>query len=108
MKKLIEGQKLWWVSQRGRDNVQCEVAVVKVGRKWAQLNNWCRIDVGTLVADGGEYQSPGCCYLSQSAYEDAVELTKAWADFTAALQYKSVPEGCTVQAIASARRLLGV
>jgi len=54
MKKLIEGQKLWWVPQRNRHAHEKEVTVLKVGRKWAQLDNHERIDLETLVADAGQ------------------------------------------------------
>lgn len=105
-KKLQEGQKLWWVYSSNRRGQPREVTVTKVGRKWAQLDNNCRIDIETLLADGGDYMSPGCCYLSKDIYDSGVALQKAWSEMKRDIQYASTPEGVTVVDIQAARTLL--
>ena len=108
MGKLIEGQKLWWVPQRHRNANEKEVTVLKVGRKWAQLDNNERIDIETLVADAGQYSSSGCCYLSREEYEQCKALTQAWSKLKHDLQYWRNPEGVTIGDIEAARKLLGL
>lgn len=61
--KLSEGQKLWWVPQHSLGMKGREVTVLKVGRKWAELDNGERIDLETLISDGGRYAPNGRCYL---------------------------------------------
>jgi hypothetical protein len=109
MGKLTEGQALWWVPQRNRHEEPRGVTVTKVGRTWAQLDNRHRIDVDTLVADGGDHSPPGRCYLSKKEYDEKVARERAWSDLKRAImQYQGVPPGVTAGDIAEARRLLGV
>lgn len=105
-KKLQEGQKLWWVYSQNRRGNPREVTVTKVGRKWAQLNNHYRIDIETLIADGGGYMSPGCCYVNKDIYDREVVLKKEWNDMKRDIQYQPTPEGVTVADIQAARILL--
>lgn len=102
---ITKGKSLWWVAS---DNAktQCAVTVTKVGRKWATLSNGCRIDIGTLVADGGQYMSPGMCYDSQQAYEQAIALIVEWQKLTRDLSGMRCPEHMTIEKIARARALL--
>lgn len=104
---LKEGQTLWWVPNQRHAGPQREVIVQKVGRTWAQLSNRFRIDKNTLIADGGEYISPGRCYLSEVAYIQYVNLIAAWNALTSDLRY-SRPEGVTIEDIEVARVLLGI
>lgn len=57
------------------------MTVNKVGRKWAAIDMHMRIDINTLAADGGNYSSPGQCYLSKEAYEAEVLLNETWDRF---------------------------
>lgn len=110
---LTVGQKLWFVrsGRNGRSGDGMEVIVEKVGRKWAEISAGApRIDIESLVADGGQYTSPGRCYLSEVAYDEIVSLTKAWRDFAQRIgnmQYGSAPVGVTHEAIARAADALG-
>ena len=108
MEKLTEGQKLWWVPLRSRYSKEKEVTVLKVGRKWAQLDNRERIDIETLVVDAGQYSPNGCCYLSRDAYEQEYALGKAWEKLKSDLQYKQISNGVTISDIDAARKLLGL
>lgn len=108
MENLFVGQKLWWVPSN-RHGSNREVGVTKVGRKWAQLSNHHRIDVQTLVADAGEFSSPGTCYRDQAEYEAAAALERAWSrlrqDISLAYQR---PEQVSLENIEAARSLLGL
>jgi hypothetical protein len=108
---LVEGQKLWFVSSQRHGGEPREVTVGKIGRKWATISSGAdRIDRETLVADGGQYISPGRCYLSQQAYEDAKRLSDDWRAFTTDVEKTRwhVPPGVTPETIAHVRAILNL
>lgn len=78
---LVVGQELWWVPSNLRASDPHCVKVTKVGRKWATLDNWERIEMTTLHADGGQFTSPGRCWLSQAEYEAERDRQKLWSEF---------------------------
>lgn len=82
--KLTIGQKLYYVPYRwsyhSDPNEGTVVAVKKIGRRWATLDNNHRIDIETMQADGNGYSSPGMCYLSKVAYEKEIEADSAWKE----------------------------
>lgn len=108
--ELKVGQKLWFVPcglRKRRD--PCEVAVVKVGRKWVTLdigNPPYRMAKGEMYVDGNGYTSPGSCYLSREEYEAEVALRSAWRDLVTWIS-ASPPEGITLDKIAEIKRLIG-
>lgn len=106
MTLLEKGQKLWWVPANNKPGV--EVTVLKVGRKWAHLDNGHRIFVSTLVADGGEFSAPGSCYASQEAYRGLVERAVAWTRLRVDMQFSTPQDGVSIDDIAAARKLLGL
>ena len=69
MSKLEVGQELLYVPAYHRKKPRM-VKVIKVGRRWATLDNRSRIDMQTLEAGGGDYSSPGRCYSSSTEYEE--------------------------------------
>ncbi len=103
------GQKLWYVSNvhRGKP-IQHEVIVEKIGRKWFEVEGcFPRMEIETLQADGGQYMSPGRCYLSEQDYIKEQELIKAWTEFQrklSAMYY--APKGMTVEKIKKLNGLL--
>lgn len=115
--KLEVGQKLWRVSsQKGREGR--EVRITKVGRKWAEIENFFhdgkkehsypvgRINIATLAVDSGGYSVTDQCYESREVYEKIVELTNAWGGFVQAVRNCRQPEGITLEKIEAARALL--
>lgn len=103
---LSVGQTLWWVSAERVPRTR-EVTVLKVGRKWAELDNNKRIDIQTWVADGGQFSPPGACYASRAEYEQEQALANAWFKFRQDVQLQSASvEGVTVEDIQRARELL--
>lgn len=64
-----EGQKLWMVPRHRYMGEPREVTITKVGRKWLTLDNRHRAAVDGLTLDGGEYMSPGVCYLTRQEWE---------------------------------------
>lgn len=104
--KLTAGQELFYVP-RSRFQNPASVVVEKVGRKWASLSNRIRVDIETLIADGGDYPSPGRAYLRKEDHEEEAALNADWA----ALRKKidrlwSPPPGMTREMIASIDRRL--
>ena len=106
MKKLTVGQELWWVP-RGKYRQASSVCVIKVGRKWATLNNDERIGLVDWIADAGEYTSTGRCYESQSVYEQAIALEVTWSEFRAYIARSYlVPDNATIENIAAVKAML--
>lgn len=96
------GHKFWWV---GSDNkrTQSEVTVTKVGRAWLTLSNGHRVDKTTLVADAGEFTSPGHCWESKSAFDGHASIAKAWSALQREVQLSlSVPKNVTLDDIKAA------
>lgn len=104
-----EGQKLWLVPSQRYMGGPYEVTITKVGRKWLTLNNGYRAAVDGLALDGGEYASPGVCYLTREAYEIEKALNDAWSKLRRDIDMaRRAPNELTVQCIHDARKLLGL
>lgn len=89
MTKLEVGQRLWYVPrERGQPH---EVTVGKVG----------------LHIDGGEYSSPGRCYLSREEWEVEDATRRAWNGLRVEVTNRPpAPEGVSPEAIREAAALL--
>lgn len=97
---LQVGQELWFVPRERRSGAPFITKVIKVGRKWAELDSRYRIDLTTLVADGGQYTSPGRCWLRKEDWEAAVRRSERW-DYLRRLvdrQYRA-PDGLATETI---------
>ena len=105
--QLVTGQKLWWVPRNSTYRKPCEVVVVKVGRKWVQLDNGYRINAQTFEADGAGYSPPGVCYMNQAIYAAELALNQAWLSLQQALRGPR-PAGVTLENIGEARAVLGL
>lgn len=113
MASLQVGQKLLSVvdfrhGRRIDPPQQSEVAVTKVGRKYADLNSGDRLILDTMTIDGGQYTSPGKCYLSKDVYDASEGATLAWRNLKNSMGGWDVPAGVTVADIEAARALLKV
>ena len=104
------GQRLWLVPNKyvGYMGEPREVEIEKVGRVWLTTKNGqYRISAETLTVDGGQYSSPGQCYLSKEAWEAEVQLRRAWEAFRGEISSEgSPPNKLTVERIKEARELL--
>jgi hypothetical protein len=105
-KMLTVGQKLWFVPYQRRVEAH-EVIVEKVGRKWASIGYY-RINIDTLKVDGGQYSSPGACYLSKEAYEAEIKLNQEWDAFRRLVDANYAPKGITIERIKEAINILGI
>jgi hypothetical protein len=107
--RYVCGQELYWEPSRYSSNRKDHgmVTITKVGRKWLELSNGCRVDAATLIADAGKYSSPGQCYRDRAAREEVVEAEAAWSSLRHRMGY-TVPKGVNAQDIAHATRLLGL
>jgi len=80
-----------------------------MGRKWLYLHNHLRADSETLVVDGGEYSSPGKCYVSKEAREAELALLLAWDAFQVNVRNSyAAPRGISLEAIAKASEILNL
>jgi len=80
---LQVGQVLYFVPSYSYGN-SYEITVEKIGRKWATTSHRHRIDLVTLRADGGGWDSPGRAYLSRAEHETEQARHAAWSGFTCA------------------------
>ena len=110
----VVGQKLWYVSSRGRwgsPPQQQEVIVAKVGRKWFTVEPaWLgRFAIDGWWADGGEYSSPGRLYESQAAYELECRRNRRWREFQQSVSSGfSLSRNLTAETILAAAKILGI
>lgn len=77
--KFVVGQKLWFQAIHTTPRY---IEITKVGRKWLEVNRGAlqRVSLDTLLMDGGQWSSPGQCYLSeQEAKLDIEEKGKRCA-----------------------------
>lgn len=74
------GDKLYFVYSDRRRGEPQEVTITAIGRKWLSIDkSWIpRINKETLFADGGQYTSPGQCYLSKDDYERSALRAQRW------------------------------
>lgn len=105
---LSVGQELFYVKTHNKYVKGTCVVVVKIGRKWAELSNGDRINKDTLWTDGGQYSSPGRCWLSEADYDTHIITYRIWNDFASRISRGAVPDGLTEQAIRQAAALLSV
>ena len=99
--RLTVGQRLYYVPSRGASRW---VTVTKVGRKWATCDDDSRmefrVNLDTLVIDGGGYDSPGKCYLDEDVYRASVRRVEAWkAFYTLISRTYTAPSHLTAEAI---------
>ena len=81
------------------------IRVGKVGRKWITLDIGDRVDLETLAIDGGDYTSPGQCYLSLEHYKHEQRRAVAWRDLCNCVnRFDRPPSRLTTEAI---ERVLG-
>ena len=105
---LQVGQKIYWVPNKRNQMVEQEVTVEKVGKKWATISGGrYRIDIETLRADGGNYSSPGCCYLDRMAYDAELEASRTWDKFRQSIGFHPL-KGVTATDIQQAMILLKI
>lgn len=106
---LSVGQTLWMVPSARYAGPPCEVTVTRVGRKWAEISRGgYRIDKTTLYIDGGDYSSPGRCYLTRAEHDNEVAMQRAWDALRNLVERKyTPPDGMTVEAIRAALVALG-
>jgi hypothetical protein len=101
------GQKLYFVPDSlSRGNPKW-VGIEKVGKKWLWLEHKVKVDKETLIVDGGEYASPGRCWIDEATYQHYVSLKKTWREFRVSVdRYWNVPDGVTIEQIKQASVLL--
>jgi len=101
---LKTGDKLYFLSYNKYRSSE-DVTVLKVGRKWATLDNQTRIDLSDWIADGGEYNSPGRCYQSKQEHDNEQKLLDKWEAFVKKLNERNPPDGMTLGKIAQLTEL---
>ena len=105
--KVTVGQRLLYVPAQNRGPPR-EVTVTRVGRKWFEANGvYSRISIETLWVDGGQYGSPGRCWLSAESYEAEKSRQAAWSEFKSLMdRHYAAPADVSISQIENARRAL--
>lgn len=79
---LYVGQELLLIINNVRkDRSELKVKITKVGIKWAAISGYfpdSRIDIRTLQVDGGNYSSPGQCYVDEQSYRKEQSIKNKW------------------------------
>ena len=105
--KFKVGQELWCVYNDRRIGQQHTTVVQKVGRKWIELSNSHRMNAETMRLDGGNYSSPGMCYLSREEFEEIKQKNDAWRLFQRKVEWLSADNLC-IDDIRAAAKLLQI
>jgi hypothetical protein len=106
---LVKNQKLWFVGAGNFAGNRGIVNVAAVGRKWATVEGVFRgrIDLATMLADAGQYSSPGKCYLSEEDWVAQEGSRHAYQALRSNLAPKCPPD-VSLEAIIQAGKLLGL
>lgn len=105
------GDKLWYRAYDARSDAARlgrEVTVNWIGRKWAAIDHGERVDIKSMAVDGGQYSSPGRCYLSEAHYIAETARACTWHRLAQAVYRGRVPDHVTEAAINKAAELLGI
>lgn len=91
---LAVGQELWMVPSDARYVERSMlVKVCKVGRKWAELENYNgRVSIESGWIDGGKFSSPGRCWPSKEAWDLEQRRLAAWGELKSLAGGYSIPD----------------
>lgn len=107
---LTVGQELWMVPRQRYLGEPRTVKVVKVGRKYADLDiRGYRVDMTTLVVDGGNHGSLAQCYLDRTAHEAEQERGRLWTVLRNRIDRQYIPpENVSGEQMKAAAAMLGL
>lgn len=101
------GDKLYFVPFHLSYMMPRYVTVLKIGRKWAELDNGRRVDIATMTVDGKGYSSPGRCYKSEEEYTTSTKLAREWEVLRCRVSNQfGPPKGMTIEKISQIKGLL--
>lgn len=103
------GQSLYFVPNNKSNNTTEWWTVEKVGRKWLtckRYNRECRVDKKTLNVDGGNYNSPGRCYLSKEEYDKQKYHKDLWESIKHKFDTYNLPNWATVDNLSKIKELI--
>lgn len=104
---LKVGQELWFVPSNSRRDKPEAVTIEKIGRKWAHIGSAGRVNLETLVVDGGVHSSPGRCWLNREAWEAETRRQDAWRRLRSAIDRQwQAPDGLSLEQIEQATAIL--
>lgn len=117
MSDLVIGQKLWFVTSTNRSRWGANdyyVSISKIGRKWVYVKHTeggydkGRIGIDDLRMDGGDYTSPGECYISKESYEKEKHRNVVWERILNSIRYSACPKNMSIEKLNEFAELLGV
>ena len=105
---LTKGQVLYYVPFEPRRNPPFEATVVKVGRKWAELDRGRRIDLTSGTVEYPGWGGHDRVFESQDAYDRHAEADLLWGQLYRKLYGAVRPSGTDSDRIRKAAELLGI
>jgi hypothetical protein len=93
---------------RNLDRDPSEVTVIKIGRKWAEIDHGRRISIETMWVDHGQYTSSERCYASIEERQNERALEREWDAFRKAIGNLWHSPTTNIDSIRQAGALLGV
>lgn len=102
------GQKLWMVPRERYLGAPRFVTVTKVGRTWAHIDcHSYRVGLKSMKIDGGEYTSPGRCYLTKEEHDRELERERVWRELRKLVaEHHTPPEWMTTNDMVELQSLL--
>lgn len=100
------------VGRMGQNKPQ-DLTITGVGRRWLTVtpglfNNIGRVDRLTLAVDGGDnYTSPGRCFRTEQARDEAIESARLWRHITRNMPSRP-PPACDSHALRRVISMLGI
>lgn len=77
---LKVGQRLY-IAPNTHSHTPCyETITLSIGRRWANIGSNGRVDLETLLLDGGQYTSPGKAYFSKNEYQEMAAKEAYWLE----------------------------
>lgn len=103
---FVVGQELFVVFNRQRIGASLRserLKIIKVGRKWLTLKDYTEIraDKETLELDGGDYCSPGRCYLSEEDYREDSRRTLLYSTIKNRIGHGKPPSSISTELLQS-------
>lgn len=113
---LTLGQRCWFVPTSRWDGEARYVTVVRLGSKWAYLDqrDGLRVSIQTGELDRSELGNSlaGVLYASQEEHAQVTSVRAAWEHLAQHIRargmFSRMPQGLTFERIEEARKLLGI
>lgn len=105
--KIKVGDTLWYVKRRNGYNDECEVTVIKVGRKWATISTNERMDLESMSVEAPYYAGHTQCYTTKQDYANEQEAKEKWEIIRGKIEFTYSP-ALSLASVNKIMELLGI